>query len=224
MKIYEIEKKINYTFKDKQLLVRAFTHSSYAYEKKITSNEMLEFLGDSVLSLIISSHLYKHAKSNWREKDLSEKRASVVSKEPLARAVDKLDIIQYLLCGVGESRSNPVKSDAIKGDLFEAVTGAIFLDSNSLEITQNFILTNLKDALSHALKTKTDNYVGKLLEYTLKPKKEVFFCKDNSQNNKPNFYVEVVINGKVLANASGKSKTEAERQAAKAVCEKLGLL
>ncbi|HEY8390439.1 MAG TPA: ribonuclease III [Clostridia bacterium] len=223
MDISKIQSLIGYEFNDKEILITAFTHSSYSNERKVPSNEMLEFLGDSVLSLVVAEFLYQNAKEGWKEKHLSEKRASIVNKTPLAKAVDELNIIDFLRCGVGETRSNPVKSEATKCDLFEAVTGAIFLDGG-LEEARDFIFRSLGANMAQALKNKTDNYVGLLLEHTLQQKKDIFKYSEIVENNKNLFLVEVVINQKVLARAKAKSKNEAEKLSAKIACEKLGLI
>ena len=173
MDIAKIQNLIGYEFKNKSLLITAFTHSSYSNEHNVPSNEMLEFLGDSVLSLVISEYLYQNANSNWKEKDLSEKRAIIVNKTPLAKALDKSALIGFLRCGVGEARSNPTKSEATKCDLYEAIVGAIFLDGG-MPAAKKFIYKTLSTNMKQALKIKTDNYVGLLLEHSLKQKKDIF--------------------------------------------------
>jgi ribonuclease-3 len=223
MDISNIESLIGYEFSDKQILITAFTHSSYSNEQKVQSNEMLEFLGDSILSLVVSEFLYQNAKADWNEKNLSEKRASIVNKTALARAVDELKIIDFLLCGVGETRSNPVKSEATKCDLFEAVTGAVFLDGG-IDEARDFIFRSIGANMVHVLKNKTDNYVGMLLEHTLKQKKDIFKYSEITENNDNFFLVEVVLDEKVLSKAKARSKSEAERLAAKTACSKLALI
>lgn len=223
MDITKIQNIIGYEFGDHERLITAFTHSSYSNEQKVQSNEMLEFLGDSVLSLVVAEFLYQNAKPSWKEKDLSEKRASVVNKIPLARAVDELNIIDFLRCGVGETRSNPVKSESTKSDLFEAVAGAIFLDGG-IDEARDFIFRTLGGNIVHVLKNKTDNYVGVLLEHTLKQKKDIFKYSEVVENNDNLFLVEVLIEQKVLAKAKAKSKNEAEKLSAKIACDKLGLI
>ncbi|HEY8424039.1 MAG TPA: ribonuclease III [Clostridia bacterium] len=222
MDIQKIQKLIGYEFKNKELLITAFTHSSYSNEHRVQSNEMLEFLGDSVLSLVVSEFLYQNANSNWKEKELSEKRALIVNKTPLAKAIDENCLIGFLRCGVGETRSNPDKSEATKCDLYEAVVGAIFLDGG-IQAAKDFIYKTLGGNMRQALKAKTDNYVGLLLEHTLLQKKDIFRYSQ-IDNGQPMFLVEVVFNDKILSKAIAKSKSQAEKIAAKAACEQLGLL
>ena len=149
---YEIiEKKIGYSFENKSLLKLAFTHSSYANENKSASNEKLEFLGDSILNFCTADYLFR--KGGGTEGTLSVMRSKIVSEPPLARCVDALDIIGYLICGVGESH-NQNKSDAVKADLFEAVIGAVYLDCNDMQVCQSFILKHLETAVNEALSGK----------------------------------------------------------------------
>lgn len=218
----KIQERLSYSFKNKELLVTAFTHSSYSNEHNVQSNEMLEFLGDSVLSLVVSEFLYQNANSNWKEKELSEKRAYIVNKTPLAKALDELGLIGFLRCGVGETRSNPLKSEATKCDLYEAVVGAIFLDGG-MTAAKEFIYRTLGENMAQALKAKTDNYVGLLLEHTLAQKKDIFRYAQIGQDQ-PMFRVEVVLDNKTVSSASDKNKSKAEKMAAKAACELLGLV
>jgi ribonuclease-3 len=222
MDISTIQERLGYKFKNKELLITAFTHSSFSNERNVQSNETLEFLGDSVVSLVVSEFLYQNANSNWKEKELSEKRAYIVNKTPLANAMDELGLIGFLRCGVGETRSNPSKSEATKCDLYEAIVGAIFLDGG-MQAAKNFIHKTLGGNMLQALKAKTDNYVGLLLERTLSQKKDIFKYTQIGQDQ-PVFTVEVVIDQKTLSQASAKSKSQAEKMAAKAACERLGLL
>jgi ribonuclease-3 len=223
MDIAKIQNLIGYEFNNKEFLITAFTHSSYSNEHQVQSNEMLEFLGDSVLSLAVSEYLYQNADSNWKEKDLSEKRALIVNKTPLAKAIDKKKgLIGFLRCGVGEARSNPTKSEATKCDLYEAIVGAIFLDGG-MQAAKAFIHRTLGANMAQALKAKTGNYVGLLLEHTLLQKKDIFRYAQTNQDQ-PMFLVEVVLDQKTLSKAQAKSKAQAEKLAAKAACVKLGLL
>ena len=118
---HEAEDKLKVKFKNKELLEMAFTHSSYANENNKQSNERLEFLGDSVLGLIVTQVIY--SKTDFKEGQLSKLRALLVSEEPLSRIIDMLDIEKLMLKGKGESKSK-VSSKAIKCDLFEAIVGA----------------------------------------------------------------------------------------------------
>jgi dsRNA-specific ribonuclease len=147
MDIQKIEKVLKYTFSEPSLLRMAFTHSSFANEKNTHSNESLEFFGDSVLSLIISEYLYTNCNST--EGDMSVLRSQIVSEKPLARAIDELGLIDFLLCGVGESRQKE-KPQSIRADLYEAIVGAIYLDSSDLYQAERFVLRTLKPTINEA--------------------------------------------------------------------------
>ncbi|MDR1092968.1 MAG: hypothetical protein LBL66_02335 [Clostridiales bacterium] len=138
--IDEIQRKLHYTFEDESLLKLAFTHSSYANENKTQSNEKLEFLGDSILNFVIAEFLFRRGGRD--EGFFTVLRSKIVSEPPLASCVDRMGIIEYLQCGVGEQR-NSNKSDAIRADLFEAVTAAVYLDSGDMQAAEKFILRHL---------------------------------------------------------------------------------
>ena len=138
-----IEKIIGYTFKDKNLLKAAFVHSSYANEhKELKSNERLEFLGDSVLSVIITDYIFKHYKNN--EGDMSKIRSSLVSEKSLSFVFENLDLAKYIFVGVGLKNTKP--TNAMMADAFEAIVAVIYLDGG-LEKARNFVLKVLETAL-----------------------------------------------------------------------------
>ncbi len=158
-----IQSKIDYVFENQSLLKLAFTHSSYANENKVASNEKLEFLGDSILNFCIAEYLFR--KGGGDEGILSVMRSKIVSEPPLARCVETLGITQFLICGVGEQRNNPHKSDAVMADLFEAVVGAIYLDSGDIRACEAFILRHLKDAVTDAIDgKKPQKFTFKIIE------------------------------------------------------------
>ena len=158
-----IQSKIGYVFENQSLLKLAFTHSSYANENRVQSNEKLEFLGDSILNFCIAEYLFR--KGGGDEGTLSVMRSKIVSEPPLARAVEGLDITQYLICGIGEERNNPHKSDAVMADLFEAVIGAVYLDSGDIRTCETIIMSLLKDAINDALDGKKPRkYTFKIIE------------------------------------------------------------
>ena len=185
--IESIEKKIGYRFDDKSLLKLAFTHSSYANENKVASNEKLEFLGDSILNFCVADYLFR--KGGGNEGTLSVMRSKIVSEPPIARCVDGLDIIGHLACGVGESH-NQNKSDAVKADLFEAVVGAVYLDCDDIAVCQSFIIKHLGTAVNDALAGKQPlKYTFRIIEKKAKkaaPEQEKQPVKDlMGVTNKP---------------------------------------
>src|SRR5574344_358551 len=207
-KLSEIELKLCYKFKDKSLIETAFTHSSFAYAQNKASNERLEFLGDSVLNFCTTKYLYENF--NFNEGESSKIRAYLVSSENVSKFVAKNELEKSLLC----DNFNPEKSTNVMGDLYESILGAIFLDSgiNSCEKFVFFSLNFSKKLvesvhlLSHDYKTELQEKLqangSKKLEYKLLEKKGPAHC--------PQFYMEVLIDGKIFGEAVGNSKKEAE--------------
>ena len=143
--INEAERIIGYRFKDKKILLKALTHSSYSNEHRVESNERLEFLGDAVIEFIITEKLYLEFKG--KEGDLSKIRAMLVSEKPLSESIDKLGLEKCLLKGVGESK-NTISSKAVKCDMFEAIVGAIYIDGG---------IDNAKQFFNSAIGERLDN-------------------------------------------------------------------
>lgn len=136
----EFEKKINYTFKDKNLLFVALSHSSFANEKRKLrhSNERLEFLGDSVLSIVVSQYLFEHF-THLPEGELTKIRASLVCEKSLYEFAKEIDLGEYLFLGKGEENTGGRERTSILADAFEAVIAAVFLDGG-LEAAKKHIL------------------------------------------------------------------------------------
>jgi len=194
MKSIELfEKNINYTFKNKDLLYNALTHTSYAYENNERSNEKLEFLGDAILEFVTSEYLYKNYRK-LREGEMTKVRASVVCEQSLHKVAVKLGFSDFLRVGRSEIVNHGNEKPAIMADAVEAVIAAMFLDSN-IEQVKNFIIDNLCDAI----------------------KLEIIAESGPDHNKK--FTAQVKYNGQVLAQGSGKSKKEAETEAAKFAIE-----
>ena len=145
----EIEKKIGYKFKIRQLLTTALTHSSYANERKTQDNERLEFLGDSVLGLITAEYLFKRLKKN-QEGTLTKLRASLVFEQSLFDISKKIDLSSVILLGHGEEMSNGRERPSVVSDAFEAVLAAIYLDAG-LEKARDWLLNLMQDAFDDAL-------------------------------------------------------------------------
>ena len=138
-----LEKKLNYKFKNKKLLINAVTHKTYAFEAKtpLEYNERLEFLGDSILNFIISEKLYKINKY-FSEGELTRHRSMYVNNELLAKIAKKLEIGKFLLLGKGEKNQKGNLNPTNLANTLESIIGAIYLDSN-LEICRNVILNSI---------------------------------------------------------------------------------
>ena len=223
MELEGIEKEIGYEFKNKELLKTALTHTSYAYEKHINSNEKLEFLGDSILEFLSSRYLYENY-PNLREGEMTKVRATVVCEKSLYKIASKHNFGKYLYLGKSEKINGGNKRPAILADSVEAVIAAMYLDGG-LEIVDNFIIKNLKEEIEQASTHVGDKDYKTVLQEKLQEggdvKIEYEITKESGPDHDKSFEAQVKFNGKVLAKGSGKSKKGAEMQAAKKALENL---
>ena len=150
MDLEKLEKSIGYTFKNKELLKKALTHTSYAYEKNIESNEKLEFLGDSILEFISSKYIFANYK-NLREGEMTKVRAEVVCEDSLYKVAKLHNFSDFILIGKSEANSNGNQKPAILADSIEATIAAIYFDGGLLE-AERFIVENLRDAIENSTK------------------------------------------------------------------------
>jgi len=215
------EKLIGYTFKDKMLLRQALTHSSAVGS---AANERMEFLGDSVLSVVVSKYLYDNLQ-NETEGYLTKLRANLVCEEALYKYAKKLGLGEWLLMGKGEENTGGRQRRSILSDAFEALIAAIYLDSG-LSAAKAFIVPFLPD--KKTLKT------GKLITGDYKTSLQEIIQQDPSNTiayeltgeegsaHEKIFFANVVVNGAVKGSGSGRSKKESQQQAAKAALIKMG--
>ena len=217
------EKDIGYNFKDKDLLVIALTHSSYANEKHTKNNERLEFLGDSVLSIIISDYIF-HKMSKVDEGDLSKLRATLVCEASLAEVAKKINLSELVLLGKGEDMTGGRQRPSVISDAFEAVLGAIYLDSD-LETAREWLLGLMLDRIELGLTGELYSDYKTILQELVQEdgKSAVTYSTISTTGSDHNrkFTVQVEINGKAMETASGHSKKLAEQSAAKKLLEKL---
>lgn len=217
----EIEKKIGYVFSDGALLTRAFTHSS-ADPHPGRNYQGLEFLGDSVLGLIVSRRLFS-VHPSATEGMLTKMRALVVSEPPLARAVTALGIADGLILGESEKKQGVGEHDSIKCDLFEALTAAIYLDGGE-EAAERFVLTNLDDDIAHAHeRLRIADAKSRLNEYAMKKGVSVVYSEEkrSGADHAPKFLYSVSVGGEKLGAGSGSGKREAQQHAAEQALVKL---
>ncbi len=210
------ENNIGYSFKNKDLLKEALTHTSYAYENKVKSNERLEYLGDSILEFVISEYLFLEY-NNLSEGEMTKVRANVVCEDSLYEIAKRHNFSDFLLLGKSEKHSQNSKR-AIMADSVEAVIAAIFLDSD-VEHAKKFILDNLKDFVEIASKNVGMKDYKTVLQEKLQVHGEVkikyVVLKEEGPDHDKTFIVEVSCNDKVLATGKGKNKKHAEMEAAK---------
>ena len=157
-RLKSFEEEIGYTFKNKDLLYEALSHSSYAneYKKGRHSNERLEFLGDSVLSIVISEHLFNHFK-HLPEGDLTKIRASLVCEKALYEFSKQISLGQYILLGRGEENTGGRTRPSIVSDAFEAVIAAVFLDGG-MEAAREYVLGFIPKDLDKSTANNLQDY------------------------------------------------------------------
>lgn len=224
MQFDEIEKIIGYTFNNKEILKTALTHTSYANTHGVESNEKLEFLGDSILEYATSIYLYgKH--EELTEGEMTKTRATVVCEQSLYEVALRLGFGRFLIVGKGEQRINGVTNKAILADSVEAVIAAIYLDSN-LDNAVKFVIDNLKDSMEAETKHAGIKDYKSVLQEKLQAHGNVRIqyriIYERGPDHAKYFGAQVLCDGRILAEGSGKSKKVAEMQAAKAALEKMG--
>ena len=211
-----LEKEIGYTFKNKNLLKNALIHTSYAHENGVESNEKLEFLGDSILEFISSKYIYnKYPK--LKEGEMTKVRATVVCEESLYKIADKHNFSDFLYVGKSERMHQGNRKIAIMADSVEAVIAAIYFDSN-LDEAERFIINNLKDEIevaSHNVGMKDHKTVlQEKLQIHGNVNIEYKIINESGPDHDKTFTAEVRLNGKALATGIGKTKKQAEMDAA----------
>lgn len=201
--------------KNKELLTLALTHSSYSNEHGGGNYERLEFLGDAVLQLITSEYFYNS--SNAQEGELSKIRASFVCEEALAQYSKDVGINKYIKVGNGQIKNI---NDTIIADCFESVLGAIYLD-NGFDVAKNYVLKILEPYVKEHHIFLGD-YKSRLQEMVQTDKKslEYVLVSEEGPSHDKTFVFEVMIDGIVYGRGSGKSKKEAEQEAAKDAIKK----
>lgn len=220
----DFQHSISYTFKDPQLLERALTHKSFANENKVPyHNERMEFLGDAVLSLIVSEHLMRTCPDST-EGDLSRLRAAIVSEPALAVIGRTLALGSYLLLGKGEEQTGGRDKDSLLADALEALIAALYLDAGK-DTAEAFILRFFEDVIKRTCASRTTlDYKTALQERCqerLKQLPEYRVVSEAGPDHQKQFDVELLVRGQVYGRGTGKSKKEAEQKAAKEALEKL---
>lgn len=223
-KLLTLQKAIDYKFKDISLLKIALTHSSYINESKNTKcNERMEFLGDSVLSLVVSEYIFNNLKK-FDEGDLSKIRANVVCEEGLAKIADDIDLGRYIYLSHGEELNGGRNRKSILSDATEAVFAAVFLDGGIDEakrVILNLIVKYISEFLGKS--PKDFDYKTKLQEFVQTMGKEVHYemVSESGPDHDKHFVFRAFVDGTAYGEGEGTSKKKAEQAAAKIACEKL---
>ena len=222
MNLEKLEKSIGYTFKDKNLLKKALTHTSFAYENKLESNEKLEFLGDSILEYISSKYIYNNYKK-LKEGEMTKVRAEVVCEDSLYKVAKSHNFSDFILVGKSEANSGGNFKPAILADSIEATIAAIYFDGG-LEEAEKFIINNLKTAIEESTKHVGMKDHKTVLQEKLQVNGDVCIkytvIKETGPDHDKTFTVKVEVDGKELAIGEGRTKKAAEMDAAGNALEK----
>ena len=219
-----LEERIGYQFKNEKYLRRALTHSSYSNESKDKpeSNERMEFLGDAVLSLVVSDYIFH--RYHLDEGDLTRIRASVVCEKSLFRFAQEIGLGEELLLGRGEEQMGGRTRPSVVSDAFEALICAIYLDGG-LEPASRFILRFAREELEETQRHAFVDYKTKLQEIIQQnPEEKVSYVlvKEEGPDHDKHFEVEVRLNSNVIGRGSSGSKKGAEQLAAREALELMG--
>ncbi|MBE6958522.1 MAG: ribonuclease III [Ruminococcaceae bacterium] len=220
----ELEKAIGYSFKDITLLQNALCHSSYANERwhdSLKSNERLEFLGDSVLGMVVADHLYRTF-PNRPEGELTRMRADMVCEKSLAVVANQLELGKHLMLGRGEELSGGRGRDSILADAVESVIAACYLDGGmdaGVQFIKKFILVNVP-----VTKLQNADYKTALQELVQQKKNQVLSYRligESGPDHDKEFRVELTLNDEVVGVGIGSSKKRAEQAAAREALQRL---
>lgn len=220
-----LEEKIGYKFNNINLLKNALTHSSFANEVRngYTSNERLEFLGDSVLSVIVSDYIYKQF-PDMPEGELTRMRAALVCEKTLCEFSREIGMGEFLLLGKGEDRCGGRDRDSILADAFEAVLAAIYLDGG-MEAARRHVMRFVLRELAHEESDAVKDYKTALQQIVQRnPEENVNYILtgETGPDHDKRFTVEVHLNSNVIGTGCGKNKKQAEQMAAKQALELMG--
>jgi len=225
MTLDDLQKSIGITFKDSELLQRAFIHRSHLNEDKTLhiSNERLEFLGDAVLSFLTSHFLYAQY-PDYPEGTLTNIRSSLVKTQSLAMVAQTLHLGDVLLLSHGEEASGGRQNPSLLADCFEALLGAIYLDQG-IEKVRVFLSTYLFPQTKDIVAKKSYIDYKSLLQEIVQQESRISptyqVVKSEGPDHAKTFWIQATVNGKVLGHGSGRSKQEAEQMAAQNALEKM---
>ena len=220
-----LETKLGYKFKNINYLKNALTHSSYANEVRsgFSSNERLEFLGDSVLSVVVSDYIYKQFPS-MPEGELSRLRTTLVCEKSLCGFSRELELGKYLMLGKGEDHNGGRERDSILADAFEAVLAAMYLDGG-MEVARKHVMRFVLREINNEYEDVFKDYKTVLQEIIQRnPEESVTYIvtDENGPDHNKQFTVEVHLNSNVIGRGTGHSKKQAEQMAAKQALELMG--
>lgn len=220
-----LKKRLGFPWRDEGLLDQALTHSSYTYESRqngLENNQRLEFLGDAVLELAVSDHLYR-SYPDRDEGDLTKLRAAVVCEPSLARVAGDLELGSCLNMGKGEERSGGRERPSILADAFEALLGAVYLDQGlecAAGLAVQCLAPVLKDVLEGRLERDYKTELQEMVQQHGSEQVQYVLLKEEGPDHHKTFTSGVLYRGKMVGRGTGRSKKDAEQQAAKAALAK----
>lgn len=224
--IRAFEEKIGYEFKNKTYIQTALTHSSFANEhKEFNYNERLEFLGDSILGLVVSDYLFR-ARNDLPEGKLTRLRANVVCEESLSVVARKINLGDHLFLGKGEKTSGGSDRDSILADATEAVIAAIYLDGG-FDQAKDFILSNLRDTIAKNIDGNIFRDYKTILQEIIQGNNGKISYKlvgESGPDHNKEFEMQVKCGQDTIGIGKGKNKKEAEKEAARDALVKMGEL
>ena len=221
-----LEKKLNYNFKNKDLLKKALTHSSYVNENKMKQyecNERLEFLGDAVLGLVIGEYFYKSFPKD-NEGSLSKMRAESVNEKVLFFISKTLGLGDYISFGKGEKKNGGSKRESTSADALEALIGSIYLDSD-FDTAKRIVLNLFDDFLKEdAYKLFNIDFKTKFQEEVQKSgkKSEYILVREEGPDNDKTFFTELYLDDILVGKGKGRTKKESQQEAARDAFERRG--
>ena len=222
----ELQNKIGYNFTNLNLLEEALTHSSFANEHKskhIKYNERLEFLGDAVLSIVVSDYIFKNC-PELPEGELTKLRASLVCERSLFEFAKHIQLGKYLILSKGERHNGGAERPSILSDAFEALIAAIYIDGG-MKAASKHILNFIVPAIKKSKKKPVNDYKTTLQEIIQKNPgelREYVLVAESGPDHDKHFVSEVHLNSNVIGRGGGRSKKEAEQQAAREALELMG--
>ncbi len=226
LRLEDIEERLGYVFGNKNFLINALVHRSFAneyLEGPLPHNERLEFLGDSVLGLVVVDYLY-HRLPSYPEGALSQLRSKLVDASSCAKYLQKLDIPEFILLGRGEKITEGRSKLSILADTFEALVGAIYLDGG-MAIAKSFLLCHFEEEANAAIGSPPRNFKAELQDYTQRKFQKVPVYKiaqETGPDHAKMFHVIVYVEEAESGIGVGTTKKEAEQRAALDALSKLG--
>lgn len=220
----DMQRRIAYRFRDPELLERSLTHKSYANENRVPyHNERMEFLGDSVLNLVVSEYLMKSCPEST-EGDLSRLRAAVVSEPALALVAREIELGPHILLGRGEEQTGGRSKDSLLANCLEALIAAVYLDSGKPE-AEAFVIRFFEPLMKRTCASGGNlDYKTRLQELCqerIKQLPEYRILSETGPDHQKQFEMEVWIKGRLTGRGAGRSKKEAEQRAAREALERL---